>query len=151
MPLPDNSRCRALASAVLPSPGAPFTFGTVAAKGPSLPMLPVVAALAAGGCAAGGAAATACLAGGEARASAGVPSALLWAPMPAGCAVALATADWPRVASQDAKELAALPAIDCATVGVSAAHGSFEPPEEAISSPVTRLTRLPVGSVTSQM
>src|SRR6185295_864452 len=138
MPLPDNSRCSALASDVPPSPGAPFTLGTTAVKGPSLPMLPVVEALAGGAAGAGGAAATACLAGAGARASACAPSPLPWAPTPAGCAAALATADWPRVASHDAKEFAALPAMDCATVGVSAAHGSLEPPAEAISSPVTR-------------
>src|SRR5262245_7947214 len=149
MPLPDNSRCSALASDVPPSPGAPFTLGTTAAKGPSGLMLPVVEALAAA--AAGAAAATACFAGPGARVSACAPSPLPWAPTPAGCAAALATADWPRVASHEAKEFAALPAMDCATAGVSAAHGSLEPPEEAISSPVTRLTRLPVGSVTSQM
>src|SRR5262245_55067816 len=146
MPLPDSSRCRALASAVLPSPGAPLTFGTMAANGPSLLMLPVVVA---GAAAVGVAAATVALAG--AFASAGAPSALACAPTPAGCGAALATADWPRVVSQFAKELAALPAIDCATAGVRAAHGSLAPPAEAISSPVTRLTRLPVGSVTSQM
>ena len=53
--------------------------------------------------------------------------------------------------SQAAKELAALPAIDCATCGVSAAHGSLEALPATTSSPVMRLTRLPVGSVTSQM
>src|SRR5262249_37220433 len=95
--------------------------------------------------------ATAALAAGGAFASAGAPSALACAPTPAGCEVALATADWPRVVSQGAKELAALPAIDCPMAGVRAAPRSFAPPAEAMPSPVTRLSGLAVGSVTSQM
>src|SRR5262245_3345489 len=106
MPLLDNSRCRALASDVLPSPGAPLTFGTPAVSGPSLLMLLVVATAAAG---AGEPAADFAP---DARASAVEASVLPWAPTPAGWAAALATAAWPRLASQEVKELAALAAID---------------------------------------
>jgi hypothetical protein len=55
------------------------------------------------------------------------------------------------VGSQAMKELAALPAIDCATCGVSADHGSLPALVVTTSSPVMRFTRLPVGSVMSQM
>jgi hypothetical protein len=51
------------------------------------------------------------------------------APTPAGCPVELvATAPpcTPWLDTQDTKLLAALPATDCATDGVIAAHGSFE-------------------------
>src|SRR5262245_16390289 len=146
MPLLVNSRCRALASDVLPSPGAPLTFGTTAVSGPSLLMLLVVPTAEAG--AGAPALATVDFAPG-ARASAVEASA--WAPTPAGWAAALATAAWPRLVSQEVKEFAALAAIDWAIVGVIAAQGSLPPLADAISSPVTRLTRLPVGSVTSQM
>jgi hypothetical protein len=78
------------------------------------------------------------------------------APMPAGCPPVLnvvATAPWPPlwVCSHATKLLAALPETDCATDGVIAAHGSLEAWPATTSSPVMRLTRLPVESVTSQM
>ena len=71
-----------------------------------------------------------------------------------GCAATLDAIGPPWllwVGSQAMKELAALLAIDCATCGVKAAHGSLPPLADTTSSPVMRFTRLPVGSVTSQM
>src|ERR1700693_2075179 len=107
----------AAVSDVLPSPGAPGTLGTMAWKGPSRAMLPVALGCAAAGClaaavrlpgSAGGAAAAGC------------------APTLEGCEATLeTTAPWLLwVGSQATNELAALPAIDCATCGVKAAHGS---------------------------
>src|SRR5262252_7403270 len=76
-----------------------------------------------------------------------------WAPPPAGCAATLdATGDWALCdGSQAMKELAALPAIDWATCGVNEAQGSLPALGETTSSPVMRFTRLPVGSVMSQI
>src|SRR5690348_13187480 len=72
---------------------------------------------------------------------------------PAGCAATLdARGAWVLCdGSQATKELAALPAIDWATCGVNAAQGSLPVLGETTSSPVMRFTRLPVGSVMSQM
>src|SRR5690242_260696 len=76
-----------------------------------------------------------------------------WATPPEGCEATLeATGAWaPCDGSQAMKELAALPAIDWATCGVNAAQGSLPLLGETTSSPVMRFTRLPVGSVMSQM
>src|SRR5207244_12588582 len=138
-PVPPRSGGMAAVSDVLPSPGAPTTAGTTACTGPSRARLPVVAP----GCAAAGCLAAAVRLG----SAAGCALTLV------GCAAKLEANDpWPLwVGSQATKELAALPAIDCATWGVKAAHGSLAAPAETTSSPVMRFTRLPVGSVTSQM
>src|SRR5947199_10707094 len=132
-PLPTSSRWMAAVSDVLPSPGAPTTAGTTACTGPSRAMLPVVAP----GCAAGG-----CL---PAAMRLGSPPAGC-APMPGGCPATLdAIGPWPLwVGNQATKEPAALLAIDCATCGVKAAHGSLAELADTTSSPVMRLTRLPV-------
>ena len=148
-PLLDSSRWMAAVSEALPSPGAPVTDGTTAVTAPSRAMLPVVGPAAAVA-AAGGARRLLGrrLAGARgrrpalraerrrrraARRVAATAAALLW------------------LGSQATKELAALLAIVCATAGVIAAQGSLEALPATISSPVMRLTRLPVGSVTSQM
>src|SRR5215510_1270496 len=139
MPLPTSSRWMAAVSDLLPSPGAPVTVGTMAWTGPSRAMLPVVAGLA-------GDFAAAVRLG-----SAGAPAG--WATPFEGCDATLDAIDpWAlRDGSQATKELAALPAIDWATCGVKAAQGSLPVLGETTSSPVMRFTRLPVGSVMSQM
>ena len=137
-PLPDSSRWMAAASDLLPSPGAPVTAGTKAATCSSRPMLPVAALL-------DDLRAADLLALAGAR---GVRTTDSVAPTPAGCPVRRAGRDGatcaPCVGSQATKLLAALPATDCATAGVIAAHGSLDAWPETTSSPVMRLTRLPV-------
>src|SRR5581483_2625863 len=144
-PLFASSRWMAAVSELLPSPGAPVTAGTTAVTGPSRSMLPVVWAGRAAATAAGGLAAVR-------FASAGAAPVAGWTPALAGWAALEERAPWVAwLGSQARKELAALLAIDCATCGVRAAQGSLEALPETTSSPVMRLTRLPLGSVTSQM
>src|ERR1700693_2511573 len=123
----------AAVSDVLPSPGAPTTAGTTACTGPSRAMLPVVAPV----CAAGCLAAAVRLGSPCAGAVAGCALMLV------GCAATLeANGPWLLwLGSQEMKELAALLAIDCATWGVKAAHGSLTPLADTTSSPVMRFTR----------
>jgi len=62
-----------------------------------------------------------------------------------------ATAGAPCVGSQVAIEVTVLVLIDCTTAADTAAQGSLLLPVEAVSSPLTRWTPLPVPSVTSQI
>ena len=138
----------AAVSDVLPSPGAPVTDGTIAVTGPSRPMLPVVGL---GRCR--GRRAGRCLAAVGALGCRGRAALRPLAVRRRSMAAPDGDGAWLLwLGSQATKELAALPAIDCATCGVSAAHGSLLAAlAETTSSPVMRLTRLPDGSVTSQM
>src|SRR2546430_16253159 len=103
----------ATVSDLLPSPGAPVTEGTTAIPGPSRPMLPVVGP----GCAGSAAASAGCLAAARfAATTAGGALAAGCAPTLDGCATLEATAAWLLwLGNQATKELAALPAMDCAT------------------------------------
>ena len=70
------------------------------------------------------------------------------------CAIGAPVAGAPAgrfAASHVASDDAVLSAMLCVTAAVTATHGSFAVPAGAISWPVMRLTRLPVGSVRSQM
>src|SRR5690606_4456203 len=132
MPLRASSRCSALVSETEPSPGAPVTLGTMAVMGP-LPLMLAVAAGAAAGV-------------GFAAAPEDESAAVLTGSF-AEVVFATAASDCIQVAIS----VAVLPVIDCITSGVTAVQGSRESVLLASSSPVMRWTRLPVGSVTSQM